>query len=207
MAKQEAPILALGDYMPEGAFPLVFDYLKRYHVHLTITRNRKSVLGDYRHAHGTKNHRISVNGGLNKYSFLITLIHELAHLVTFIQFGNVVQPHGRQWKQVYAMMMKPFLTKQIFPADIQQSLEYSLHNLPATSCSDEQLTRVLNKYDIRRPGFAMVEELKEGDLFLLDDNKIFKKGTQLRKRIQCLEIQTGKVYLFSPVYEVRVVTG
>lgn len=207
MAKKEAPLNSLNDYMPEGAFPLIYDYIKKYHVHLTITKNRKSILGDYRHAHGSKNHCISVNGGLNKYSFLVTLIHELAHLVAFIDFGNQVLPHGREWKQVYAIMMKPFLGHGIFPRDLDLVLENSLHNLPASSCADERITRALNRYDEEREGFLMVEDLPQGALFSMQDGKIFKKGMQLRKRIQCLEIKTGKLYLFSPVFEVRQITS
>jgi predicted SprT family Zn-dependent metalloprotease len=85
--------------MPKGSGELIFKYLHDYKVHLTITRGRKTVLGDYRHSTGHQNHRISVNGNLNKYAFLITLIHELAHLLTFIQFGNRVAAHGKEWKQ------------------------------------------------------------------------------------------------------------
>ena len=48
------------------------------------------------------NHRISVNGNLNKYSFLITLIHELAHLLTFTQYKNRVDPHGRNGREFMA---------------------------------------------------------------------------------------------------------
>ena len=81
MPKHEAPLSSLEEYIPAGSSQLVFEYLKHYKVHLTITRSRKTVLGDYRHAIGAKNHRISVNGTLNIYAFLITLIHELAHLI------------------------------------------------------------------------------------------------------------------------------
>ena len=98
MPKQEAPILQLQDYLPEGSFEEVVFYLQQYKVHLTISRQRQSILGDYRHAHTNKNHRISVNGNLNKYSFLITLLHELAHLFTFEKYGNRVQSHGRERK-------------------------------------------------------------------------------------------------------------
>jgi SprT protein len=203
MSKREAPIKTLADYLPEHSFEMIFDYIQKYHVHLTVTRDRKSVLGDYRHAHGSKNHRITVNGGLNKYAFLITLIHELAHLVTFIDYGNNVQPHGKEWKKIYARMVHPFLGRKVFPPDLDNVLEHSLHDLPASSCSDERITRALNKYDVKKEGFVMVEELAEGDLFAMEDNRVFKRGAQLRKRIQCLEISTGKIYLFSPVYEVK----
>jgi len=95
MPKKEAPLEHLNHYMPAGASEKMLEYLNRYRVHLTITRTRKSILGDYRHATHQDNHRISVNGSLNKYAFLITLIHELGHLVTFQQYGHRVSAHGK----------------------------------------------------------------------------------------------------------------
>ena len=98
MPKQEAPLLELQTYLPATGFEEVLYYLQHHKVHLTISRKRQSILGDYRHAHSDKNHRISVNGNLNKYAFLITLLHELAHLFTYEKFGHRVQAHGREWK-------------------------------------------------------------------------------------------------------------
>lgn len=205
MPKQEAPLNYLQQYIPEAASPLVLQYLHHYKVHLTITRERKTVLGDYRHATFYKTHRISVNGNLNKFSFLITLIHELAHLVTFMQFSNRVQSHGKEWKKIYATLLKDFIALQIFPSDILDALQQSMHDLPASSCADEGLMRILKKYDRQQNGLVMVEQIQDGKLFEIEKGKIFKKGKKLRKRYQCVEVQTGKVYLFSPVYEVKAV--
>jgi ribosome maturation factor RimP len=36
-------------------------------------------------------------------------------------------------------------------------------------------------------------------------NDAIKKEGKLRKRFKCIEIKTGRVYLFSPVYEVQAV--
>src|SRR3954449_12425656 len=108
MSKQQAPLEHLSQFIPPVAVPRVLEYLHQYKVHLTITRERKSILGDYRHATRDRNHRISVNGNLNKYSFLITLVHELAHLLTFQHYGNRVQSHGREWKNIYAFLLKDF---------------------------------------------------------------------------------------------------
>lgn len=202
MSKQQAPLEYLSKFIPAEAVPRVLEYLHQYKVHLTITRERKSILGDYRHATTDKNHRISVNGNLNPYAFLITLIHELAHLVTFIQFGHRVSPHGREWKDLYAMLLKDFLGKEIFPPVVEQSLKQSMHDLPASSCADEGLMRVLKKFD-RDNGLLMVEQLPEGQLFDIGEGRIFKKGKKLRKRFQCVEVETGKLYLFSPIYEVK----
>jgi SprT protein len=48
-----------------------------------------------------------------------------------------------------------------------------------------------------------VEQLPEGQLFDIGEGRIFKKGKKLRKRFQCVEVETGKLYLFSPIYEVK----
>ena len=202
MPKKEAPLDYLRRFIPEESAQKAMDYLVHYKVHLTITRERKTVLGDYRHPTLNKTHRISVNGNLNKYAFLITLIHELAHLVAFIRFGNKIQAHGKEWKRVYGEMLLDFMQLPVFPKDIRVSLANSLHDLPASSCADESLMRVLRNYDAKKPGQLLVEQVAEGKLFDIGQGRIFKKGKKLRKRYQCVEIKTGKLYLFSPVYEV-----
>ncbi|WP_315824515.1 SprT-like domain-containing protein [Paraflavitalea speifideaquila] len=159
----------------------MLEYLRQYNVHLTITQERKTVLGDYRHATQYKAHRISVNGTLNPYAFLITLVHELAHLVTFTQYGNRVQSHGKEWKTLYAVLLAEFLKESVFPADIQQAIRQSLHDLPASSCADETLMRVLKKYD-RQNGMVMVEDIPEGQLFDIGE------GGSSRKERNCASV-------------------
>lgn len=203
MPKQEAPLEYLQKYLPPGSATLVMQYLHQYKVHLTITRERKSILGDYRHATHQRNHRISVNGNLNKYSFLITLVHELAHLLTFQRWGNRVQSHGKEWKTVYAFLLKDFITANIFPEDIGLKLKQSIHDLPASSCADDDLMRILRRYDQNQDNLVLVEQIPEGNCFTLEDGRIFRKGKKLRKRYQCFDVETKQEYLFSPVYEVK----
>jgi hypothetical protein len=205
MGKTEAPLTALSAFMPKGAVDMVMQYLVQYKVHLTITRERKSILGDYRFAVNGKNHRISVNGNLNEFAFLITLLHELAHLVAFLRYGKAIASHGREWKQVYGEILHEFLAPGIFPPDIAREVSSTLRNPAAGSCAEDGLLRALRKYDSHDSNKKLVEEIAEGQLFQTDDGRIFKRGSQLRKRIRCLEAKTGKVYLFSPVYEVRPV--
>ncbi|MBS1604504.1 MAG: SprT-like domain-containing protein [Bacteroidetes bacterium] len=203
MPKQQAPLDYLKRWIPGAAAPLILEYLNHYQVHLTITRERKSVLGDYRHATRDQNHRISVNGNLNSWSFLITLIHELAHLVTFMEYGNKVQSHGKEWKAIYRKILEEFIRLSIFPSDILAALKKNLHDLPASSCADEGLMRVLRGYDENAGDLLLVEQIPEGACFSLEDKRVFRKGKKLRKRYQCMELATGKLYLFSPIYEVR----
>ena len=205
MAKQEAPLHQLKQYLPEGCFEEVSHYLLHYKVQLTITRERKSVLGDYRNSFADKNHRISVNGNLNPYSFLITLLHELAHLFTYERFGHRVQAHGPEWKNEYSKVLSQFLLKKIFPPDIHKTLLKTLQNPAASSCADTSLLRVLHLYDEKKEGMSLIETLPPNTIFKIKGGREFKKGEQVRKRIKCLEIATGKMYLFSPVYEVFVI--
>ena len=202
MPKQEAPLHQLKNYLPEGSFEEVNHYLLHYKVQLTITRERKSVLGDYRNSHGDKNHRISVNGNLNPYAFLITLLHELAHLFTYEKFGHKVLAHGQEWKNEFGKILAQFLLKKIFPQDIQKTLYKTLENPAASSCADTALLRVLYQYDKKKDGVMLIEAVPIGALFAIKGDRIFKKEEKVRKRFKCLEVSTGKMYLFSPVYEV-----
>ena len=206
MPKKEVPLDHLQNYLPPGTGEAVTAYLQQYKVHLTIARQRDSILGDYRHRTHHDNHRISVNGNLNSFSFLITLLHELAHLLAFEQYGNRVQAHGREWKQIYAQLLEQFLRHKIFPPDIEKELFRSLKNPAASSCAETGLLRVLRKYDKTSNGHNLVEEVADGRLFRLKDGRVFRKEEKLRKRFKCTEVKTGKIYLFSPVYEVEVVS-
>ena len=203
MAKKEAPLQQLSDFLPPSTFEAVAHYLHFYKIHLTVSRQRKSILGDYRHQTHASNHRISVNGNLNPFAFLITLLHEIAHLLTFEQHGNRIAAHGKEWKNIYANLLKQFLEHKIFPADIENELMQSLKNPAASSCAEDGLIRVLRKYDKNNNGYRLVEEIPSNGLFQLSDGRIFKMGEKQRKRFKCVEIKTGKVYLFSPVYEVE----
>ena len=204
MAKKEAPISRLQDFLPPGTYEAVLQYLQQYHVHLTIAKERKSILGDYRHRTYEKNHRISINGNLNVYAFLITLLHEIAHLLQFEQYGNKVASHGKEWKNIFGQLLAQFIQNKIFPQDIEQALLRSLSNPSASSCADEVLLRTLKNYDATPSHLIMVESVPENAFFKTHDNRIFQKGQRLRKRYKCVEIKTGRLYLFSPVYEVEV---
>lgn len=205
MSKREAPLASLQSFLPPGTLEPVLAYLQHYHVHLTVARERKSILGDYRHRTAGKNHRISVNGTLNPYAFLITLLHELAHLLTFEKYGNRVAAHGREWKTLFGQLLARFIEDDVFPDDIRTALLQSLHNPAASSCADEKLLRTLKNYDARASHLLFVEDLPAGALFKTHDGRVFRKGEKMRKRFRCEEVATKRLYLFSPVYEVEAV--
>jgi len=208
MAKVEHPLEALNNYLPPDSFDSVVQLINHYKVHLTVTKARKSVLGDYRHPFMGANHKISVNGNLNQYEFLITLLHELAHLLCYEQFKNKVEAHGQEWKSIYSNLLFEFIQKDIFPADIKKSLQKTLLNPAATANGETALLLVLRKYNaIKKEGYQLVAHLTEGTLFESLKGRVFRRGKKRRIRIECEEVSTGHVYSFSALTEVKVIQG
>jgi predicted SprT family Zn-dependent metalloprotease len=194
---------ALRDYVPHGSFELVMPIILQHKVHLIVARDRASKNGDFRNAYYDKNHRITVNGGLNQYAFLITLLHELAHLLAFEQYGFRIAPHGREWKKAFGELLQIFVNHHIFPADIQAELHKTLHNPAATTCGEVELQRVLMRYDAKKPGVCTVEQLAPGTMFYYD-GELYERQQVLRKRIRCLQVRTRLPYNFSPLCEVSI---
>lgn len=205
MPKIEVPLTTISDYLPDDTAPAVLDFLQKYRVHLTVTRERSSVLGDYRNAHQGNAHRISVNGNLNPYSFLITLLHELAHLLTYEIHKHRVQPHGKEWKAIFGDLLSGFMDNRTFPPDIHAALLKSLKNPAASSCGDLNLMRTLKKYDPQKDGHTTVEQIPLNATFSIKDGRQFIRGEKIRTRYKCAEVGTGKVYLFNAIYEVKTI--
>lgn len=206
MKKQETTIFLLQKFIPGGAFNLVAPFFQNHTIHLTLTHERKSVLGDYRHP--TKEypfHRISVNVNLNPYSFLITLLHEIAHLQVFVHFKNFASPHGKEWKTQFRHILIPFIGKGFFPKDVEKALIIYIHNPAASTCTDQGLYKALYKYDEQKPGYKLVDDVEVGQWFETDDGRIFEKLEQLRTRCRCRDLGNRKMYFFQGIVEVRQV--
>ena len=103
-------------YIPEEAIPLVEYLIIEHKINLKIVSERQTKHGDFRRL-PNGHMQITVNNNLNPYQFLLTLIHEIAHHVTYQKFGRV-QPHGKEWKTVFQHLMLPFLQPEIYPKNI-----------------------------------------------------------------------------------------
>lgn len=196
----------LHKYIPEKAVPAISEWIYKFDFKLRIKKSRSSKYGDYRPPVKGENHLITINYDMNKYAFLITLVHEIAHLSNWNKNKDTVKPHGEEWKLHYKMLMQQFLVPDIFPADVILALRKYMNNPAASSCSDTDLLRVLKRYDVREHT-VLLEDVKEGTTFVYNDNRYFIKGPQVRKRFKCKELKTNRMYLFNPVTEVLVVTS
>lgn len=184
-------------YLPPGTAGTITDYIVDLRIHLHIKRDRKSKAGDYRApTQEDPRHRISINHNLNRYAFLITMVHELAHRRAYQVYDR---PHGEEWKRAFREMMRPFLSERVFPPTLLRILNDYLKDPAASSSSDEALARELNKYDPKKNGEVLLEELAPGAYFTLGDDRIFKKGALQRTRFLCACVTNRKKYLVTGV--------
>jgi hypothetical protein len=195
----------LSKYIPEHAVKPVFEIIVANQVHLKIVNERVTRHGDYRKGLSGK-HEITVNASLNKYRFLITLIHEISHLVAFEKFGRNIKPHGNEWKYSFQIMMVPFIRPEIFPSNLLPLLARHFKNPSASSDTDATLALALKQYDAQNDK-NYIFEIPYGCVFRIPNGKIFKKIALRVKRYECIEVNSGRIYLFNPNAEVEVLTN
>lgn len=195
----------LEKYLPSHSVPVVFSLIEENRIHLKIVNERVTRHGDYRRTQDG-GHQITVNSNLNKYRFLITTVHEIAHLVAFERFGYNIKPHGREWKFTFQQLMLPFIRPEIFPAQLLPLIAKHFKNPKASSDTDAYLSVALKKFDPENDK-NYIFELPAGGSFRIYNGKVFKKGQKRRKLYECMEISTGKIYLFQPNAQVELLMG
>ena len=195
----------LSKYIPEHAVKPVFELIVANQVHLKIVNERVTRHGDYRKGINGK-HEITVNANLNKYKFLITLIHEISHLVAFEKFGRNIKPHGDEWKYSFQILMVPYIRPEIFPPNLLPLLARHFKNPSASSDTDATLSLALKQYDDQNDK-NFIFEIPYGSIFRISNGKIFKKIALRVKRYECVEINSGRIYLFNPNAEVELLNN
>ncbi len=189
-------------HVPENAVHYCLDLWASHHFHFRITRKRNSKLGDYRFNPADGSHTISVNHDLNPYSFLITYVHEFAHLVTTDKNGRRALPHGAIWQNHFKTLMQPMLSDLVFPGDILLPLSKHMRKPKASTYSDAKLVAALRKYDNHPEDLVPLSQLDAGDVF--EFNRVmFEKIELKRTRVLCQQAGTSRRYLISKMALVR----
>ena len=194
----------LREYIPEAFVTYVYDLLSSTNVTFRIVKPRKTKLGDFRMS--TKQlgvPQITINNNLNPYAFLITTLHEIAHLHTYLRYNVGVKAHGKEWKFEFQQLLLPLLSAQEVPEELKTCLKNTLKNTKAASYSDIALSRVLRKFDVKKNGVPL-EQIELGAHFVVN-KKSFKKGKLRRTRYLCSELRTGEAYLIHALAEVNTI--
>lgn len=186
--------------MPLKAIPFVQYLIDQHNFILKIVNQRQTKHGDFRKL-PTGQYQITVNNNLNKYQFLLTLIHEIAHHVTHQKFGRV-KPHGKEWKTIFQHLMLPLLQPEIYPKEMLPYLANYLKNPKASTDSDVNLSLVLRGNEAEF-GKNFIFELPQGSLFQFKST-VYKRGNKRRTRFECLNMNNKRVYLFNQNVEVII---
>ena len=190
-------------YLPDNSVAYIQEILVKYDIEIKIKSERKTRHGDFR-VLSNGNCLITINSNLNKYRFLITLIHEIAHLYVYKLFKNSIKPHGLEWKNQFRILILPVLNPDIFPKVLLPLLANYFKNPKASTDSDIELVKELKMYDPPTDK-NYIHELDLGTRFGIYNGKIFKLENKLKKRYKCIELETGKYYLFNANAEVNII--
>jgi len=194
----------LKKYLPERAVATCLELIQKTGVHLKIVNERVTRHGDYRRMPDGR-HQITVNATLNQYRFLITLVHEIAHLVAFEKYGRRIKPHGLEWKHTFQHLMLPYIRPEIFPPKLLPLLAKHFRNPKASSSTDAKLSIALKQFDMQQSDNSYVFELPIGSVFRIHNGKLYQKGKKRVKRYECIELDSGRMFLFQPNAEVEII--
>lgn len=186
-------------FVPEGAVSYCNKLYEKLGFEFKIKKARQTKLGDYRYDPNTERHTISINNDLNAFSFLVTYLHEVAHLIAFKQHGHSVAPHGKEWKQCFREVAAPMLTDDIFDPLVLRALEKYFSNPKASSCADPVLYNILKKFDHTQS--LQLKDLAVGETFTFN-KRTFRKLEKKRTRSVCLELRTNRKYAIAEIAEV-----
>jgi predicted SprT family Zn-dependent metalloprotease len=180
----------------------VVEILAEHSCQLKISRPRKTKLGDFRASNAKHiSPVITINNNLNQYAFAVTLLHEVAHLLTWVKYDwRKIKPHGQEWKQQFKALLVKYIRD--FPEDVQDALLIYLQNPKASSCTDTNLQKVLKKYNTNAE-VVHLEDIEIGSKFNLN-KKTFVSISKLRKRYKCQDVNSKKMYYVSPLAEVAL---
>ena len=191
------------DHFPPKVAEYCFNLWDEHQFDFIVSKKRDSKLGDFRYA-PDKGYQITVNNNLNPYAFLVTYLHEVAHLITYLKFKNKVSPHGQEWKDAFLALFDPLLDPELLPEELVHVLKAYLKNPVATSNGFTPLVETFKKFDAHTEDDAaiLLFKLPEGTTFKLK-NLLLQKGKLRRTRYICQEVNTGKLYLVAKNAQVQ----
>jgi SprT protein len=191
---EEKIYLTLKQHVPEPALDYCFALWKNNPFELKTTKTRQSKVGDFTGRKDTRYQKITLNHDLNPYLFLMTYIHEVAHLHVYVRMGNKVDPHGDEWKRTFQNLFTPLLAQEVFPEPLLLELLKHMGNPKASSFADSDLTKAFRSYDKNAEQHICLSDLPEGSTFQFQ-KRYFKKGKLKRTRIVCREVNSKRNYL------------
>ena len=182
-------------HVPPAAVAYCYTLWQHHSFTLQVTRPRHTKLGDFRaelrrDQQPGFSYTITVNNNLNPSAFLITYLHEVAHLLVHQRVRRMGRPHGPAWQKAFREVMQPVLNETVFPQSILVPLSHYLQRPAASTGAHPALTKALRQLDAPPAGHHLLVDMPEGSPFRFLE-KEYIRGMKRRTRIVCTEKATG----------------
>jgi SprT protein len=191
-------IQSLEKYLPQNTFQYLKIWFADYYIHIKITRNRNSKLGDYKKL-PDHSHEITINSTLAPELFFFVLTHELAHMIAFEKYGRRILPHGNEWKEIFRLMLLESL--EIYEDDLKPIIVKFSKSPKANFMASPDLVKYfhIENHDDK---LQFIEDLKKGEYFIYRNEKYLLEGL-IKKNYLCKNLATGRKYSFKPLARVE----
>lgn len=191
-------IQSLEKYLPQDTLQYLKIWFSDYYIHIKITRNRNSKLGDYRKL-PDNSHEITINSTLAPQLFFFVLTHELAHLIAFEKYGRRISPHGNEWKDTFRKMLLESL--EVYDVDLKPIIVKFSKSPKANFMASPDLVKYFH-IETQDDSLQFIEELQKGDFFIYRNEKYLLEGL-IKKNYLCKNLATGRKYSFKPLARIE----
>lgn len=182
----------LTKHVPADAVEYCFDLWKEQPFSFKISRSRSTCFGNYIFRDGQ--HKITVNNDLSLYAFVITYVHEIAHQRAWLgKSRRKIEPHGKEWKKNFQVLMSPILNPNVFPETILVPLTHYMSNPAASSVSYAPLARALQVFELGEKNGILLAEVGDNQWFTFR-NTVFQRLEKRRTRVLCMERTSKRRY-------------
>ena len=194
-------ISLLEKYLPENSLPYLKKWFDDYVIHIKITRGRNSKLGDYRKM-VDQSHQITINSTLQPQLFFFVLMHELAHLIAFDNYGYRISPHGAEWKNTFRIMLLESFS--VYNDDLKPIILKFSKSPKANFMSSPDLVRYFHIEDYEDES-SYIEDLEVKDQFTYR-NQRYIIDEKRKKNYLCVQLDSDKKYIFKPLARVEKIS-
>ncbi len=194
-------IQSLEKYLPQNTLHYLKIWFADYYIHIKITKNRNSKLGDYRKL-PDNSHEITINSTLVPELFFFVLTHELAHLIAFEKYGRRISPHGNEWKVTFRQMLLQSI--DVYNENLRPLIVNFSRSPKANFMASPELVKYFH-VEKQDDALIFIEKLQKGDFFIYRNEKYLLEGL-IKKNYLCKNLATGRKYSFKPLARVQKCT-
>ena len=156
---------------------------------IRLSRPRRTKLGDFRPARSGRPALITLNADLAPYQMLLTLTHEIAHLMTWPNRGRRTKPHGAEWKARFGELLLELAQDSALDDTFRTAIRRHSSNPCSSAMYDSDLYRALR--ELEGDHQPLLEDLAPGAHFRFHGRQFsLEKVNRSRCLVRALDDQS-----------------